>query len=146
MWSWVDTELQLDFLSEINRQSLHEKSSKTRTGSATEGMEHEKSLKARAVIGNPANLVQDLVDKLLSNSVMTSGVVVGGIFLAGDHMFRVEKVSIGTRAHLVNDIGLEIAVNCSGDIFSVACRVVKNEPGGCCGISSPVSEKKVLDP
>ncbi len=62
-------------------------------------------------------------------------------------MFGVEEVTVGTRANLVDDIGLEIAVDGSGNIFSItylAINITLEEV--CCRISSPVSEKKVLDP
>lgn len=76
LWCWVDTELQLYFLSVIDRQTLHKKSTETRSSSTTEGMENEEPLKTRAVIGNPANLIQYLINQLLANSVMSTSVVV----------------------------------------------------------------------
>ena len=76
LWCWVDTEFQLDLLSEVDRQTLHQKSTETRTSSTTEGVEDKETLEARAVVGNMANLVQDLVNQLLANSVVATGVVV----------------------------------------------------------------------
>lgn len=51
---------------------------------------------------------------------MTTGIVVGRIFLACDHLLRVKEVSIGSGANFIDDIGFEIAVDGSGDIFALA--------------------------
>jgi hypothetical protein len=117
--SWVNAELQLDLLAEVDGESLHEESTETRTSSTTEGVEDEETLETRAVIGNTANLVQNLVDQLLANSVVTTSVVVGGILLASDHVLRVEQAAVGTGADFIDDVGLEIAVNGTGNIFAL---------------------------
>lgn len=83
-------------------------------------MEDEESLETTAVIGDMADFVQHLVDQLLADSVVTTGVVVGCVLLAGDHLLRVEKAAVRAGADLVDDIGLEIGVNCAGDIFALA--------------------------
>lgn len=82
-------------------------------------MEDEETLETRAVIGNTANLVQNLIDQLLANSVVTTSVVVGGILLASDHLLRVEQAAVGTGADFIDDVGLEIAVNGTGNIFAL---------------------------
>jgi hypothetical protein len=74
--SWVNTELQLDLLAEVNRQTFHKKSTKTGSSSATERVEDEETLETRAVIGNMANFVQNLVNQLLPNSVVATSIVV----------------------------------------------------------------------
>ncbi len=76
LWCWVDTEFQLDLLSEVDRQTLHQKSTETRTSSTTERVEDKEALETRAIVGNMANLVQNLVNQLLANSVVATGVVV----------------------------------------------------------------------
>lgn len=118
--SWVNAELQLDLLSEIDRQTLHEKSTEAGTSSTTEGVEDKETLETRAVVGNTADLVQDLVNQLLPNGVVATGVVVGRILLASDHLFRVEERAVGAGADLIDDIGLEIAVDSSGNILSLS--------------------------
>jgi hypothetical protein len=74
--SWVNAEFQLNLLAEVNRQTLHKKSTETRSSSTTEGVEDEEALETRAVIGNTANFVQNLINQLLSDSVVTTGIVV----------------------------------------------------------------------
>jgi hypothetical protein len=82
----------------------------------------QETLETTAVIGNTANFVQNLVDELLANSIVATGVVVGCIFLAGDHMLGVEKITVGASANFINDVGLEIAVDRSWDVFALAWR------------------------
>ncbi len=42
---------------------------------------------------------------------MTTGVVVGGIFLAGDQLLRVEELTVGAEPDLVDDGRLEVNEN-----------------------------------
>ncbi len=73
---WVNTELQLNLLAKVDRESLHEESTESRTSSSTKGVEDQETLETRAVIGNMANLVQNLVNQLLSDSIVATGVIV----------------------------------------------------------------------
>lgn len=118
--SGVDTELKLDLLSKIDRQTLHKEGSETRTSSASEGMEDQETLETRAVVGNAADLVHDLINQLLANSVVTTSVVVRGILLSSNHQLGVEQAAVGAGADLIDDVGLEIAVDGTGNIFSLA--------------------------
>ncbi len=82
-------------------------------------MENQETLETRAVIGDGADLVKDLVDQLLSDGVVTTGVVVGGILTASDHLLWVEQGAVGTGANLINHVWLEIAVNSAWNILSL---------------------------
>lgn len=117
---WVDTELQLNLLAEVDGQALHEEGTETRSGSTTERVEDEEALEARAVIGDTADLVQDLVDQFLANGIVTTSIVVRGVLLSGDHQFGVEQGAVGAGADFVHHIGLEIAVDGTGDVFALA--------------------------
>ena len=86
-------------------------------------MEDEEALQTRAVVGNAADLIQDLVDELLSDGVVATGVVVGGILLAGDHVLGVEQGAVGAGADLVDDVGLQVGVDGAGDVLALACVV-----------------------
>lgn len=116
---WVDTELQLDFLAKVDRKTLHEESTETRTSSTTEGVEDEETLQSGAVISDVADLVQNLVNQLLANSVMPASIVVGRILLSSDHLLGVEQAAVGTSSDFVDNIGLEIAVDGTGYIFAL---------------------------
>jgi hypothetical protein len=117
--SRVNTELQFDLLAKVDRETLHEKSTESGTSSTTERVEDEETLETRAVISNTANLVQNLVYQLFANSVVATGVVVRGILLASDHMFWVEQAAVGAGTDFIDDVGLEIAVNGTGNIFAI---------------------------
>lgn len=65
------------------------------------------------------NFVQDLVNELLSNSVVTTSIVIGSILLASDHHLRVKKASVGASADFVNDIGFEIAIDRARNVFAL---------------------------
>jgi hypothetical protein len=84
-------------------------------------VEDQESLETGAAVGNAAHLVQDRVNELLADGVVATSVVVGSILLASDHLLGVEQASVGTGADLVDDIGLEIAVDGSGDVLALTC-------------------------
>lgn len=122
--SRVDAELELALLAVVDGETLHEEGTETRAGTTTERVEDEETLETNAVVGNTADLVKDAIDELLADGVMTTGVVVGGILLAGDHHLGVEEVAVGTGADLIDNIGLEIAVDGAGDVLALTCTVV----------------------
>jgi hypothetical protein len=149
--SRVDAELKLALLAVVNGEALHEEGTETGTGTTTEGVEDEEALETRAVVGDVADLVEDLVNELLADGVVATGVVVRGILLAGDHLLRVEEGAVGAGADLIDDVGLEIAVDGAGHVLAVACLYVSAllivfcaDSALWCGI--PVSEKKVEKP
>jgi hypothetical protein len=119
----IDAELQLALLAIVHRQALHEQGTESGTSSATEGVENEETLQSRAVVSHAADLVQDLVDEFLSDGVVTTGIVVRGILLSGNHVLRVEEGAIGSGADLIDDVGLQISVDGTGDIFALACKI-----------------------
>lgn len=117
--SRVDGEFELGLLAKVNREALQEKGTKTGTSTTTKGVCEEEALETRTVVSNTSDSVHNLVNKLLTNSVVTTGVVIGGIFVSSDELFRVEKVSVFSSADLIDYIRFKIDVNSSGDIFSV---------------------------
>ncbi len=48
-----------------------------------------------------ANSVQNKINELFANSVVTTGVVIRSIFLSCDELLRVEKLTVCTSAHLI---------------------------------------------
>ena len=83
-------------------------------------MEDEESLKSGAHIGNLANAVEDQVDDLLSDGVVTASVVVGSILLAADQLLGVEQLAVGAGSDLVDDGGLQVNEDCTRNVFSGA--------------------------
>ena len=49
---------------------------------------------------------------------MTTGVVVGSIFLSRDELLRVEELAVGTSADLIYHSGLEIDKDGTGNVLS----------------------------
>lgn len=72
--SWVDSKLQFALLAVVERKLLQEESTETRTSSSTERVEKQETLKARAAISDLANLVDNTVNELLSNCVVSTSV------------------------------------------------------------------------
>lgn len=89
----------------IDTQTLQQQTSETRAGTAPGGMENQKSLKTRTVIGQLADTIQDKIHNFLPSGVMSTGVVIGGVFLAVDDLFGVVKLTVGTGSDLVTHAG-----------------------------------------
>lgn len=116
----VNAEFQLALLAVVDRETFHQECSKTRTSTTTKGVENKETLEARAVVGYASYFVENLVDQLLADSVVTSGVVVGCILLSSDHLLRVEETAVSTGADFIDNIRLEITVDCARNIFAVS--------------------------
>lgn len=72
----INTELELALLSIVNGQTLHQQGTETRASSTTKRVEDQETLQSGAVVGDTSDLVQDLINELLSHSVVTTGVIV----------------------------------------------------------------------
>jgi hypothetical protein len=118
--SWVDAELKLALFAIVNRETFHQESTESRAGTTAKRVKDQETLETRAIVGNTANLVQDIINQLLANGVMTASIVVGSVLLAGNHLFRMEQVLVEASADFIDDIWLEIAVNGTWNIFSLA--------------------------
>lgn len=116
--SRVDGELQLGLLAIVHRQTLHQQRGEARTGSTTKAVEHQETLETCALVSQFANSVQNKINELFANSVVTTGVVIGSIFLSCDELLRVEQLTVCTSAHLINDSGLQIYKHSPGDMLS----------------------------
>jgi len=71
-------------------------------------VEDQKALQTSAVVGKFADAVKDKIDDLLSNCVVTTGIVVGCVFLARDNLLRVVELAVSSSADLIADTGLKI--------------------------------------
>jgi len=116
----VDSKLQLGLLAIVNAQTLHEKRGEARASAATERVEDQEALEARALIGELADAVQDEVHDLLADGVVAARVVVGRVLLARDELLRVEELTVGARAHLVDDGGLQVHEDGTGHVLAGA--------------------------
>ena len=67
----------------------------------TKGVENQESLKSSAVVSQLPNTVKDKVNNLLSNSVMSTGIVVSGILLASHQLLRMEELTVCAGPHFI---------------------------------------------
>ena len=118
LWGWVDGETKLGFLTVVNGKSLEEEGSKTRSGTTTDGVEDEETLETSALIGKLSNSVKAEIDNLLTNGVVTSGEVVGGVLFTGDELLWMEELSVGSGSDFVNNGWLKIEEDGSWDVLS----------------------------
>jgi len=80
-------------------------------------VDHE-TLKTGTVIGELPDTIEAEIDDFLTDGVVTTGEVVGGIFLSGDQLFRVEELTVGSGTDLIDDGGLQIDEDGTGDVLS----------------------------
>ena len=58
-------------------------------------MENKETLKSGAVVRQFSDSIQNIINDLLSNGVVTTGVVVGRILLASDQLLGVVEALVG---------------------------------------------------
>ena len=118
LWGWVDGETELGLLTVIDGESLEEERSETGSGTSTDSVEDEETLETSALIGKLSDSIEAEIDDLLTDGVMSSGEVVGGIFFTGDKLLWMEELSVGTGSNLINDGWLKIEHNGSWDVLT----------------------------
>jgi len=115
---WVDGETELGLFAVIDGKSLEEEGTETGTAATTDSLEDQEALETSAVVSKLSDSVQAQVDDFTTNGVVSSGEVVGSIFLTGDQLFRVEQLSVGTGSDFINDGWLEIEEDTSWDVLA----------------------------
>ena len=65
-------------------------------------MENKKTLKTRAIVRKLANAIENIIDDLLANGVVTTGIVVGGILLASDQLLRMVQAFVWALSNYTN--------------------------------------------
>jgi hypothetical protein len=89
------SERQLGLAAIVDGQSLEKKRTKTGSGTSTSGVEDHESLKTGTVVGQLSHAVKHKVNNLLADGVVTTGIVIGSILLAGDQLLGVVQLSVG---------------------------------------------------
>jgi len=69
---------------------------------------------------NTANTVNDIVDHLLADCVVSTRIVVSGILLAADQQLGVEQLAVATSPDLIDGRRVEVDKDGAGDIFAIA--------------------------
>ena len=64
-------------------------------------MEYQETLKASALVSQFSDAIKYKVHNFLSNGVVTSGIVVGSIFLTSDQLLRMEQLAVGASPDLI---------------------------------------------
>jgi len=118
LWGWVDGEAELGLLAVVDGESLEEEGTETGTGTTTDGVEDEEALETSALISKLTDSVEAEINNLLTDGVVTTGEVVGGILLTGDELLWVEELSVGTSADLIDNGWLEIEEDASWDVLT----------------------------
>ncbi|RUS21937.1 hypothetical protein BC937DRAFT_90999 [Endogone sp. FLAS-F59071] len=101
-------------------QTLEKKGTKAGAGTTTKGVEDQEALETSAAVSNLTDAVKDSVDQLLADSIMTTGVIVGGVLLAGDQLFGMEQLTVGAGTDLVNNGGFEVDHDGAGYVLAGA--------------------------
>ena len=77
-------------------------------------------LETGTLISQFSDSVEDKVDDFLTNGVVTSGVVIGGIFFTSDKLFWMEELSVSTSTDFINNSWFQINEDGTWDMFASA--------------------------
>merc|ERR1719247_1127837 len=111
-------ERDLRLLAVVDGEALEEQAAKTGASATAARVEDHESLEAGAVVGELAETVEDEVDDLLPDRVVPAREVVGGILLTGDQLLRVEQLTVGTCADLVDHRRLQVDEDASRHVLA----------------------------
>jgi hypothetical protein len=64
-------------------------------------VEDEEALESSTLVSQLSDTIQNQVDDLLTNGVVTTGVVIGCILLACDKLLGVEQLAVGASSDLI---------------------------------------------
>jgi len=81
-------------------------------------MEEKESLEASTLVSKLPDSVQDQINDLLSNGVVTPGVVVGGVLLSIDELLGMVELTVSSNSSLVNDRRLQVYEDSSWNMIS----------------------------
>jgi len=115
---WGHGERQLGLTAVVDGKALEQERAETGSSSSTGGVEDQEALETSAVVGQLAEAVKHKVDDLLADGVVTTGVVVGGILLAGDELLRVVELAVGASADFVAHSRLQVDEDSTGDVLA----------------------------
>ena len=114
----VDGESELGLLAVIDGKSLEEERSETGSGTTTDGVVDKETLETSALIGELTDAIEAEVNNLLTDGVVTTSEVVGGILLTGDELLWMEELSVGSGTDFIDDGWLEIEEDTSWDVLA----------------------------
>ena len=86
----INGELELGLLAVVHGETLHQQAGESWTGTTAERVEYQETLETGAHVGDLANSVEDQIDDLLAEGVVTPSVIVRRVLFAGDQLLGVE--------------------------------------------------------
>jgi hypothetical protein len=104
----------------VDGKSLEKERTETRPASTTSSVENQEALKSGTVIGKLSDAVKAQINDLLANGVVTTGVVVRGIFLSRNELLRVVELSVGAGSHFIERPWLQVKVDSTRDVLASA--------------------------
>jgi len=111
-------ETELGLLAVIHGQTLEQEARETGTSASTASVESHETLKTSAVVCELTDAVKDQVNDFLTNGVVATGEIVGGIFLTRDQLFWVEELTVRASADLIDHSWLQINKDATRDVLS----------------------------
>jgi len=81
-------------------------------------MEEKESLKTGTLVSKLPDSIQDQINDLLANGVVTPGVVVGGVLLSINELLGMVELTVSSNSGLVNDSWLQVYKDSSWNMFS----------------------------
>jgi len=81
-------------------------------------VEDEESLETSALVSQLPDPVEDKIDDLLSDGIVTTGVVVGGILLSSDQLLGMEKLTVGSSTYLIDNRWFKIDEDGTGNVLA----------------------------
>jgi hypothetical protein len=78
----------------------------------------EESLQTGTVIGQLSDTIQAQINDFLTDGIVTTGEVIGGIFLTGDQLFWVEQLTVGSGTNFINDGWFQIDEHGTRDVLA----------------------------
>jgi hypothetical protein len=81
-------------------------------------VEHNESLETRAIIGKLTDTVKNKVNNLLSNGVVTTGIVIGSVLLSRDQLLWMVDLAVSSSTNLINNSWLKIDENSTWNVLT----------------------------
>lgn len=97
----IDGEFQFALLAVVHAQPFHKQRRETGTGATAERVKDQETLQTGTLVSQFPHPVQNDVDDFFADGVVSTSVVVGGVLLAGDQLFGMEKLTVSSSSHLV---------------------------------------------
>jgi len=118
LWRWVDAESEFGFAAVVNGKAFQKEGAKSRSSSSSNSVEAHETLETSAVVSQLADPVKDKVYNFFTDGVVTTGVVVGSIFLSGDDLLWVVQLSVSSSADFVTYGWFKVDQYGTWDVFS----------------------------